>query len=70
MDVEADATGGEHWRTARFNITHTDFVENNGRDGFVKMYDNVLKTHREPYKKVFETLRDGKGGVLFHCTGE
>jgi protein tyrosine/serine phosphatase len=69
VDIDASVNGQEHWRTARFNVAHADFVENNGQDGFVKMYDTVLETHREPYKAVFENLRDGEGGVLFHCTG-
>jgi protein tyrosine/serine phosphatase len=44
------------------------FVANGGADGYVAMYGNVLKTHRDTYKAVFERLRDGEGGVLFHCT--
>jgi hypothetical protein len=69
VDIDASANGQEHWRTARFNVTHADFVENNGEDGFMRMYGAVLETHREPYRAVFEGLRDGEGSVLFHCTG-
>ena len=69
VDIDTSANGQEHWRTARFNVAHTDFVENNGQDGFMKMYGAILETHKEPYKAVFEALRDGEGGVLFHCTG-
>lgn len=45
-----------------------DFVKNEGKEGYVKMYGNVLETHVNAYKSVFERLRDGDGGVLFHCT--
>jgi hypothetical protein len=46
-----------------------DFVANNGEDGFVKMYGNMLETHVEAYKAVLAKIGERKGGVLFHCTG-
>ncbi|CZR70062.1 uncharacterized protein PAC_19963 [Phialocephala subalpina] len=45
-----------------------DFIQNEGKEGYVKMYGNVLETHAGAYKAVFQRLRDGGGGVLFHCT--
>lgn len=50
-------------------IGPSDFVENEGEDGFVKMYGGVLDVYREAFGKVFGRLRDGGPGVLFHCTG-
>lgn len=44
-------------------------MENEGVDGYVKMYGNVLDTHKDAFKAVFERLRDREGGALFHCTG-
>ncbi len=48
-----------------------EFAENEGETGFVKRYDNVLKTHQNAFRAVFERLgQEGReGGVLFHCTG-
>ena len=45
-----------------------DFVTNDGEPGYISMYTNILKTHKEPYKAVFQELKDGQGGILFHCT--
>jgi len=55
-------------KTALHDVKPADFVANGGIDGYIAMYGNVLKTHRNAYKAVFERLRDGEGGVLFHCT--
>ncbi|KUJ13818.1 uncharacterized protein LY89DRAFT_784680 [Mollisia scopiformis] len=49
-------------------IDPADFVANDGKDGFLKMYGEILESHRHAYKAVFKTLRDGHGRVLFHCT--
>ena len=50
-------------------IKPSEFLSNGGMDGHIKMYENFLQTHRDAYKKVFERLKDGDGGVLFHCSG-
>ena len=50
-------------------INFANFATNEGVDGYVKMYGNILDTHREAYRVVFEKLKEGDGGVLFHCTG-
>jgi hypothetical protein len=52
------------------NIKPADFVEKNGEVAFVKMYGNVLESHKEAFKAVFERLKDvqAEGGILFHCT--
>lgn len=54
---------------ASSRVNPSDFVANGGKDGYLKMYGEVLHTHKDAYKAVFEELRDGQGGVLFHCTG-
>lgn len=71
VDVLASTgpSGEVQWKVERFGISPADFVANKGKDGFVKMYSAGLELHREPYKAVFETLRDSEGGMLFHCTG-
>jgi hypothetical protein len=52
------------------NIKPADFVEKNGEVAFVKMYGNVLESHNEAFRAVFERLKDvqAEGGILFHCT--
>jgi hypothetical protein len=45
------------------------FAENGGVDGYLKMYENILNTHKPAFKAVFEQLKEPQGGVLFHCTG-
>jgi protein tyrosine/serine phosphatase len=55
-------------KPALHDVKPADFVANNGIDGYIAMYGNVLKTHINAYQAVFERLRDGEGGVLFHCT--
>lgn len=67
--IFAKPSGESHLRTKGFNVPCAEFVDNQGKDGYVKMYRLMLETHKEPYRAVFETLRDGEGGVLFHCTG-
>ncbi|KAG9236752.1 protein-tyrosine phosphatase-like protein [Amylocarpus encephaloides] len=48
----------------------SEFVENGGVDGYLKMYGNVLEnTHKDAYRVVFEHLKNNiQGGILFHCT--
>jgi hypothetical protein len=47
-----------------------DFIEEDGKKGFLKIYINILESHKDAFKAVFIRLRDEKeGGVLFHCTG-
>lgn len=68
--LAGNAPSGEvQWKTERFVLSPADFATNEGKDGFVKTYSAGLDMHREPYKAVFETLRDSDGGVLFHCVG-
>jgi hypothetical protein len=50
-------------------LSPADFAENGGVDGYVKMHGNVLDTHKDAFKAVFERLKEPEGGVLFHCTG-
>ncbi len=56
-------------KLAAVRIKPADFVANDGKDGYLKMYGEILDSHRDAYRAVFERLRDGRGGVLFHCTG-
>ncbi|KAE9378839.1 hypothetical protein N431DRAFT_363540 [Stipitochalara longipes BDJ] len=49
-------------------INFANFAKNDGVDGYVKMYANVLDTHKEAYKFVFEKLKENQGPLLFHCT--
>lgn len=53
----------------RDHVKPVEFATNDGVDGYIKLYSNFLVTHKAAYKAVFERLRDGKGAVLFHCTG-
>jgi protein tyrosine/serine phosphatase len=50
-------------------ISPANFAENNGVDGYLKMYGNVLDTHKPIFEAVFEKLKEPQGGLLFHCTG-
>lgn len=52
-------------------LAPSEFATNNGVDGYLKMYSDVLEdTHRDVYRIIIERLRDGgEGGILFHCTG-
>lgn len=50
-------------------LSPADFAANDGVDGFVKTYGNMLDTHKDAFKLVFERLKEPQGGVLFHCTG-
>jgi protein tyrosine/serine phosphatase len=50
-------------------INPATFAENGGVDGYLKMYENILNTHKPAFKAVFEQLKEPQGGVLFHCTG-
>ncbi|TVY76129.1 Tyrosine-protein phosphatase, partial [Lachnellula suecica] len=52
----------------RDSVKPAEFATNDGVDGYIKLYSNFLETHKDAYKAVFERLRDGDGGVLFHCT--
>ncbi|TVY24128.1 Tyrosine-protein phosphatase [Lachnellula hyalina] len=52
----------------RDHVKPIEFTTNEGEDGYVKLYTNFLHTHKEPYKAVFERLRDDRGGILIHCT--
>jgi protein tyrosine/serine phosphatase len=48
-----------------------EFITNEGVDGVIKLYGNILESHKEPFKAVFNRLKAGtEGAVLFHCTGE
>jgi hypothetical protein len=52
------------------HIEPRDFIEEDGKNGFLKMYSNILDSHKDPFKAVLIHLRDKKeGGILFHCTG-
>lgn len=46
-----------------------EFVANAGKDGYVKMYEEVLEIHGPNIRAALEWLRDEKSPILFHCTG-
>jgi len=50
------------------DLNPSDFVANEGVDGYIAMYNNILQTHKNAYRTFFEKLRDGDGAILFHCT--
>lgn len=68
IDIDSGVDPAEDQGLALQHIKPTSFVANGGVDGFVAMYENVLETHRDAFQAIFQRLRDGKGGVLFHCT--
>ena len=50
------------------DVNPSDFIEKNGALGFIKIYGNILGTHRDAFRVFFEKLQDGSaGGILFHC---
>lgn len=71
---QARRDGGEENKldasSQHLRLSASDFAENDGVDGYVRMYGHVLKTHQDVYRAVFEKLRDGDGRILFHCTGK
>ena len=48
----------------------SDFVGDDGKKGYLKMYGDVLDIYKPSFKAVLEHLRDDRGPVLFHCSGE
>jgi len=67
--IPADA--GELGKEVFRDVRPGDFVGDGGREGYLKMYGNILETHTEVFRAVFLVLRNGgleDGGVLFHCT--
>ncbi|RDL39357.1 uncharacterized protein BP5553_03697 [Venustampulla echinocandica] len=49
-------------------LSPSDFAQNEGVDGYVKLYGHFLETHRDAYRAVFEKLKDSESsGILFHC---
>jgi Tyrosine phosphatase family len=51
------------------DLNPVNFVTNDGVDGYVRLYANLLGAHKDPYRAVFEKLEEPQGGVLFHCSG-
>ncbi len=51
-------------------LSPSNFAANDGVDGFSKMYGDVLETHKDAFRAVFEKLGENEGGTLFHCTGQ
>jgi Tyrosine phosphatase family len=50
-------------------LSPANFAANDGFDGYVEMYGNVLETHKDAFSFVFGKLMEPEGGLLFHCTG-
>jgi protein tyrosine/serine phosphatase len=50
-------------------LSPANFATNNGVDGYIKMFGNILITQKDAFKAVFEKLKEPQGGLLFHCTG-
>ncbi|KAF2809719.1 uncharacterized protein BDZ99DRAFT_388632 [Mytilinidion resinicola] len=44
-----------------------DFMGEDGRKGYLKIYAEIMDIHRPSIRRALEHLRDGKGGLLFHC---
>jgi len=52
------------------NIEPKNFIEEDGKMGFLKMYTSILESHKDAFRAVLLHLRDREeGGVLFHCKG-
>ena len=47
-----------------------DFVGDDGKKGYLKMYGDVLDIYKPSFRAVLEHLKDDRGPVLFHCSGE
>lgn len=53
------------------NLKPRDFVENDGVDGILNMYRDILHTYKNAFRRVLVYMRDfANGGILFHCTGK
>ncbi|KAH8816978.1 protein-tyrosine phosphatase-like protein [Xylogone sp. PMI_703] len=51
------------------SLNPTDFVEDHGADGYVKMYSSILDLYGIAYKQILLHLKEVEtGGILFHCT--
>jgi hypothetical protein len=49
----------------------SDFVEDGGIVGYLRMYDEILKIYRDNFRAVLMHLRDDSdASILFHCTGK
>lgn len=47
----------------------SEFVEEGGKKGYVKMYEEVLEIHQPSIRAALEWVRDEGSPLLFHCTG-
>jgi protein tyrosine/serine phosphatase len=53
------------------NLKPRDFAENDGLDGILNMYSDILQTYKNAFRRVLVHMRDfPEGGILFHCTGK
>jgi protein tyrosine/serine phosphatase len=71
IDGESGVTGAnsvEDKKSLLLDVKPADFIPNDGVPGYIKMYGNILQTHKDAYRAVFQKLRDGEGSILFHCT--
>lgn len=50
-------------------IEMNDFIEEGGKKGYVKMYEEVIEIYRPSIKACLEWIRDEGTPILFHCTG-
>ncbi|KAF2184319.1 hypothetical protein K469DRAFT_666745 [Zopfia rhizophila CBS 207.26] len=49
-------------------INLEEFIVNGGKDGYVKMYGEILEIHKPSIRAALEWLRDEGTPLLFHCT--
>jgi hypothetical protein len=73
MQPNPEVEGVENfWFSPTRNPSSRDmhaFIENGGTSAYTAMYLEILDIHAPSIKAVLEWLKDGKGAMLFHCTG-
>lgn len=51
-------------------ISFQGFEGKGAKEGYTRMYEEVLEIHKGSFGRALEWVRDGRGAVLFHCSGE
>lgn len=51
-------------------ISFQGFEGKGAKEGYKRMYEEVLEIHKGSFGRALEWVRDGRGAVLFHCSGE
>ncbi|KAF2664941.1 hypothetical protein BT63DRAFT_80679 [Microthyrium microscopicum] len=54
----------------RVRVTPSDFAEDEGVAGYIKMYDNSLTVYAQSFGRILRFLKDNEDvPIIFHCSG-